>query len=111
DGKGTSHWYVIVSGCIGPVGVIAGLLSSVGGLGPVWNNGFNRLIRLVAALPMLASVIAVILIDVFSSGAFGSGELVGAGAIIGGGGVLLVAPSRSVVRRRVRADRTRACHA
>lgn len=108
DGKGTSHWYVIVSVCIGLVGVIAVLLSSVGGLGPVWNNGFNRLIRLVAALPMLASVIAVILIDVFSSGAFGSGKLVGAGAIIGGGGVLLLAQSRSDERGPVPSSLERA---
>lgn len=95
DGKGTSHWFVIVSVCVGLVGIVAVLLSSVGGLGPVWNNGFNRLIRPVAALPMIASVIAVILIDVFSSGAFGSGKLVGAGAIIGGGGALLLAQSRA----------------
>src|SRR5690625_8016312 len=80
DGKGTSHWYVIVSVCIGLVGVIAELLSSVGGPGPVWNHGLDRLIRLVAALPVLARVLAVPVLAVLSSRAFGSGTLVGAGA-------------------------------
>src|SRR5690625_7527120 len=58
DGKGTSHWYVIVSVCIGLVGVIAVRLSPVGGLGPVWSDGVNRLIWPAQARPRLDRSVA-----------------------------------------------------
>lgn len=99
DGKGTSHWFVIVSVVIGLLGIVAttvlSVLAAFGLLGQQWNLGLNRLIRLATAVPMFASVIAIILIDVFSSGGFGdTGKAVGAGAILGGSGALMSAQSR-----------------
>ncbi|MCW2831324.1 MAG: hypothetical protein JWP31_2016 [Aeromicrobium sp.] len=83
DDTAASRWWVDVATFIALAGLLVPYLGYAGVLGTAWQTGHNRLVRLVGALPYVASLLVLLVVDIIKSDGLAGDE----GGFYGDGGV------------------------
>lgn len=80
--RGAELWYVIVATILAFLGVAFSYVARLGVLGPSWNHGVNRLIRLLTGIPYVLAVLTIFIVDIIDRAGVGPGALIGVVAIV-----------------------------